>query len=154
VGEAEGARPLEGLAHPFTVTARADRIDRDPAGRYAIYDYKSGGLPSAREAARFHLQLPLEAAIAEAGGFAGLPPGPAFHLELLGVGARRSLALAVEPATVWARLAGLIAAYQDPAEGFVARLRPQKLTWAGDYDHLSRLGEWADGDAPLAEPVA
>ena len=30
--------------------------------------------------------------------------------------------------------------------GFVARLRPQWLSWAGDYDHLARWGEWADGD--------
>ena len=31
---------------------------------------------------------------------------------------------------------------------FVARLRPQKISWASDYDHLSRKGEWADGDEP------
>jgi ATP-dependent helicase/nuclease subunit B len=45
-------------APAFTVTAIADRIDRDPAGAYAIYDYKSGGVPSENEARAFHLQLP------------------------------------------------------------------------------------------------
>ena len=73
--EVKGRREVEGLARPFAITARADRIDRVPGG-YAIYDYKSGTNPSAAEARAFHLQLPLEAAIAAAGGFEGLPPGP------------------------------------------------------------------------------
>ncbi len=145
---------LDGAPLPFAVTAKADRIDRAPDGGYAIYDYKSGGVPTAPEAAAFHLQLPLEAAIAAAGGFDGLPAGRAVHLELIGVGARKTLALDPDPSATWARLVGLIAAYQDPAQGFVARLRPQKLTYASDYDHLSRLGEWADGDRPAAEDVA
>ena len=101
----------------------------DAAGGYAIYDYKSGDVPSAPEAAAFHLQLPLEAAIAEAGGFEDLPPGRATHLELIGVGARKTLALDPDPSrdsgTASRRL---IAAYQDPAQGFVARLRPQQLS--------------------------
>ena len=151
--EVKGVRLLDGVPLPFAVTAKADRIDLAPDGGYAIYDYKSGDVPSAPEAAAFHLQLPLEAAIAEAGGFEGLPPGRAIHLELIGVGARKTRALAADPGETWRRLAVLIAAYQDPRQGFVARLRPQKLTYAGDYDHLSRFGEWADGDDPLAEDL-
>ena len=49
-------------------------------------------------------------------------------------------------ADTWDRLRALIAYYQDPAAGFTARLRPQKLSYASDYDHLSRKGEWSDGD--------
>ncbi len=142
---------MPGLAQPFAVTARADRIDRVPGG-YAIYDYKSGSGPSAAEARAFHLQLPLEAAIAAAGGFEGLGPGPALHLELLKFGKQgETLALPADPAAIaatWARFTALIAHYLDPANGFPARLRPQRLTWASDYDHLSRKGEWADGDDP------
>ena len=44
--------PLDGLALPFAVTAKADRIDRAADGSYAIYDYKSGGVPSRRRGAR------------------------------------------------------------------------------------------------------
>jgi ATP-dependent helicase/nuclease subunit B len=133
------------------VTAKADRIDRAPDGRYAIYDYKSGSVPGDKEARAFHLQLPLEAAIAEAGGFEGLPPAPAAHLELIGLNGRNTLALDSDPASIaraWAHLAELVAHYQDPAQGFTARLRPQRLTYVSDYDHLARHGEWDDGDTP------
>ena len=51
-------------------------------------------------------------------------------------------------ARTWERFRGLIAHYQHPGYGFTARLRPQRLTYASDYDHLSRKGEWADGDCP------
>ena len=136
------------LAHPeVTLSARADRIDRTPDGAYAIYDYKSGALPSEREVRAFHLQLPLEAAIARSGGFEGLPPAPAAHLELIGLG--RGEARPVDPAVTdatLARLASLLARYLAGEAGFAARLRPQRIAFAGDYDHLARLGEWSDGD--------
>jgi RecB family exonuclease len=155
--EASGRRELDGLPRPFAVTAKADRIDRCGDGRYAIYDYKSGSVPSEAEARAFHLQLPLEAAIAQAGGFAGLPPGEVAHLELIGLGRRQSRPIPADRGAVaetWDKLRRLIAAYQVPAAGFAARLRPQKLSHAGDYDHLSRLGEWADGDPLEPEDVA
>ncbi|HET9067287.1 MAG TPA: PD-(D/E)XK nuclease family protein, partial [Amaricoccus sp.] len=145
--EVKGRREVEGLAQPFAVTARADRIDA-VAGGLAIYDYKSGSSPSTKEAAAFHLQLHLEAAIAEAGGFEGVPAAPARHLELLKLGkAGETLPLDLDPGR-WERFKALIAHYQDEANGFPARLRPQRLTWGSDYDHLSRRGEWGDGDEP------
>ncbi|WP_297970142.1 double-strand break repair protein AddB, partial [uncultured Amaricoccus sp.] len=145
--EVAGRREVAGLPRPFAVTARADRIDA-VAGGLAIYDYKSGSSPTAREAAAFHLQLHLEAAIAEAGGFETVPAAPARHLELLKLGkSGETLPLDPDPEK-WAKFRALIAHYLDEANGFPARLRPQKLTWVGDYDHLSRKGEWADGDCP------
>ncbi len=153
--EVRGRAALDGLPHPFAITAKADRIDRAADGSFAIYDYKSGGLPSEKEANAFHLQLPLEAAILAAGGFEGLPPGAASHLELIGLGSRKTLPRDADPAAIaqaFDRLRLLIAAYQDPAIGFTARLRPQRLSYASDYDHLSRLGEWADGDPVEGAP--
>jgi ATP-dependent helicase/nuclease subunit B len=155
--EVRGRRPLDAVPEPFTVTAKADRIDRTRDGSYAIYDYKSGGVPSDREARAFHLQLPLEGAIAAAGGFDGLPPGPPAHLELIGLNKRESRLLPADPAAIaeaWARLAELVAHYQAPEHGFVARLRPQRITYASDYDHLARYGEWGDGDEPEGGPEA
>jgi ATP-dependent helicase/nuclease subunit B len=140
---------MEGLARPFAVTARADRIDEMPGGGFAIYDYKSSRVPSAAEADAFHLQLPLEAAIIAAGGFEKVPAGRAGHLELIGIFGQKTRQLDAAPETValtWERLRRLVEFYQDPTSGFAARLRPQRLTYASDYDHLSRLGEWADGD--------
>ena len=147
--EVSGRRALLGLARPFAITAKADRIDWLHDGRFALYDYKSGSIPSEREAKAFHLQLPLEAAILAEGGFDGLPAGEAGHLELLGIGAAKSLVLesgseAVEE--VLDQLRDLLGHY--PGAGFVARLRPQRLSYESDYDHLSRLGEWSDGDDP------
>ena len=147
--EVSGRREVPGLAHPFAVTARADRVDLMPDGRVAIYDYKSGNAKSEAEIAAFHLQLPLEAAIAAAGGFEGVPTGAAAHLELLYFGNRESRAIDPETlALTWERFTCLVAHYQAPETPFIARLRPQKISWASDYDHLSRKGEWADGDAP------
>jgi hypothetical protein len=78
-------------------------------------------------------------------------PGPAEHLELIGLNARKTLPLDAAPraiAEAWARLGELVAYYQAEDNRFVARLRPQKITWEGDYDHLARKGEWDDGDDP------
>ncbi|MCB1372227.1 MAG: double-strand break repair protein AddB [Rhodobacteraceae bacterium] len=153
--EVRGRLALAGLAWPFAVTAKADRIDRAGDGRFAIYDYKSGGLPSRAEADAFHLQLPLEAAILAAGGFEDLSVGPVSHLELIGLGSRKTLSLDADPAAISEtldRLRQLIATYQNPATGFTARLRPQRLSYASDYDHLSRHGEWSDGDATEDSP--
>jgi double-strand break repair protein AddB len=144
--EARGHRAVEGLPAPFTVTAKADRIDRAPEG-YAIYDYKSGGLPKDRT----HLQLPLEAAIAEIGGFEDLPAAPTWHLELISIGQADSRPFDRVPervAETWALLATLIAAYQSGESGFTARLRPAQLVYQSDYDHLARHGEWGDGEPP------
>lgn len=144
--EIRGRLAVPGLDLPFTLVARADRIDRDADGGYAIYDYKSGGVPTAKAAAAQHLQLPLEGAIAAAGGFHPLPPGPATHLELIGIGARKALALTSDPGEALARLTEFLRAWQDPGLGYVARLRPGRLAFEGEFDHLSRLGEWSDGD--------
>ncbi len=148
--EVSGRRMLDGLA--FAVTAKADRIDRTPDG-FAIYDYKSGGVPSAKQVQTFHLQLPLEGAILEAGGFDGLPAGPVRHMELIGLNARETRVIPADAvAEAFARLHELISAYDNPAIGYTARLRPQLLSYASDYDHLSRYREWADGDAPEEAP--
>ena len=118
-------------------------------GGVAIYDYKSGSSPTEKEAKAFHLQLPLEALIAAAGGFEGVPAAPALHLELLKFGKTgEGLVLAPDLVEFRQRFLALIAHYLDERNGFPARLRPQKLTWGSDYDHLSRKGEWADGDCP------
>jgi ATP-dependent helicase/nuclease subunit B len=75
--EERGARPLAleatgSLALPgFTLNAKADRIDLLADGSAAIIDYKTGGAPTKGEIeGGYAPQLPLEAAILKAGGFA------------------------------------------------------------------------------------
>ncbi|QPH52757.1 double-strand break repair protein AddB [Pontivivens ytuae] len=142
---------------PFRLTAKADRIDRDAAGRYRIYDYKSGNPPSEKEVRSFAVQLPLEASIAQAGGFAGLDPAPVAHLELIGLGSD-ARTVPVDPhhediAQAWERLAALIAEYAQPGQGYIARSRPRLVKFASDYDHLARRGEWGDADAAPVQVV-
>ncbi|MEM8570376.1 MAG: double-strand break repair protein AddB [Pseudomonadota bacterium] len=149
--EIRGKRRLGGTPLPFTVTAKADRIDVTADGGCAIYDYKSGSVPSVKEIAAFHLQLPLEGAIAASGGFEGIGKVPPRRLQLIGLGAQKIAHVPEagdDVARVWTRLAELISAYQSPTTGYTARLRPQRLTYESDYDHLSRRGEWSDGDDP------
>ena len=63
------------LARPggeFVLRGRADRIERRPDGRLTIIDYKTGAPPGQGQVdAGFAPQLPLEAAMAEAGAFGG-----------------------------------------------------------------------------------
>ena len=151
--EVRGRRDVDGLAHPFAVTARADRIDA--AGRRLRASTTTSPAPARRAEARaFHLQLPLEAAIAAAGGFEGLPAGPRAHLELLKFG-NAGEAPAARPPTrrTTRRDLGPLHRASSPT----TRTRPTASPPASarssspgrsDYDHLSRKGEWADGDDP------
>ena len=54
---------------PLKLRGTADRIDRLPDGRLAIYDYKSGTLPTEKVERMFNQQLRLEAAMAVRGAF-------------------------------------------------------------------------------------
>jgi inactivated superfamily I helicase/RecB family exonuclease len=159
----ERARPLitevsgKRTAQGFTLTAKADRIDLLPDGSFAIYDYKSGGLPSRAQAAKFAVQLPLEGAIAQVGGFEGIAKGQVSHLELIGLGSGgKELSLGFEDAEIneiWIRLQELIAKFSSAQMGYTARMRPEQIKYASDFDHLSRYGEWQNGDPFKAEAV-
>jgi ATP-dependent helicase/nuclease subunit B len=68
--EVDGKWVFPGPAGDFTLSGRADRIELRADGRLALLDYKTGTLPTARAVAFLEQpQLPLEAAMAAAGGF-------------------------------------------------------------------------------------
>jgi ATP-dependent helicase/nuclease subunit B len=152
-----GARlVLDAPAGAFELTARADRIDIEPGG-LVITDYKTGGLPSNAEVMNGEApQLPLEAAMAEAGAFPGVeartvaalryilatggePPGEELlirptdrPISEIGAAARRDLER-------------LIADFDHESTPYRA-LRRRRFQAAYDYDdyaHLARFGEWA-----------
>jgi ATP-dependent helicase/nuclease subunit B len=159
VTEAKGRIEIPGPAGTFVVNATADRIDRDAAGRLVILDYKTGAPPSPNEvAAGFAPQLPLEAMIAEAGGFANIAAGAVARLEYWrlkgGDPAGEIKALSLDPAGLIAAaregLARLVAAFDDPRTAYEARPRPDQAPRFSDYEHLARVKEWAgdeSGDA-------
>ncbi len=152
--EVEGSLILPGPEGPFTLTAKADRIDRLGDGGLNIIDYKTGMIPSETELIRGEApQLPLEAAIAHAGGFPGVPGGAASMLSYWRVSGGReageikdiktdgnALAQAAREG-----LAALIARFDDPDTAYRSRPRPAIAPRFSDYDHLARIKEWSAG---------
>ncbi len=134
---------------PFTLSAKADRIDA-AAGCLSILDYKTGQVPSEKQVkAGLAPQLPLEAAIAAAGGFTGVPGWPVAELAYVRLTGRdppgEVAALKADPTALAAAALGgltrLIAAF-DRAP-YRSRPRPMFARRFGDYDHLARVKEWA-----------
>jgi ATP-dependent helicase/nuclease subunit B len=139
---------------PFTLRAKADRIDRLAAGGLAILDYKTGGVPSmAQVLAGYAPQLALEAALARAGAFAGIEAAATEELAYWRLRGGRDIAdifrVPADPMTLAAgaleRLHRLIGAYEDPGMPYLPVPDPDFLPAFGRYDHLSRRGEWAVG---------
>ncbi|HYD66657.1 double-strand break repair protein AddB [Azospirillum sp.] len=153
--EVTGTLELQGPAGPFTLTATADRIDRDAKENgLVIIDYKTGTPPSAREIELgFAPQLPLEAAIAEAGGFpdvtAGAVSGLAFWRLSGGDPAGEEKPVKGDVATLAAEaragLEELIRAFDDPATPYRSCPRPAMAPRYTDYAHLARVQEWSAG---------
>jgi len=147
---------LTGPEGDFTLTAKADRIDRLADGRLSIIDYKTGNIPSEKQvAAGRRPQLSLEALIAEAGGFAGVAPDAVAELSYwkLNGGEPAGAMLPLkknDPATLAvaakAGLLKLIAEFDDPSTPYHALPRPDARPSWNDYAHLERVQEWSGGE--------
>ncbi|MEN3976505.1 double-strand break repair protein AddB [Emcibacter sp. SYSU 3D8] len=157
--ERSGALVLGGLpGGDFTLTAKADRIDRLSHGRLEIIDYKTGREPSRDQLlAGYGAQMPLEAVMAKAGAFADLAAAEVAELawwKLKGDARFNEIKLASailkdEPgleelaADAEAGLRRLVAAFDDPAVPYVSRPNPLEVGF-GEYDHLARVKEWGE----------
>jgi ATP-dependent helicase/nuclease subunit B len=155
--EERGVLTVDGLAGPFVLTAKADRIDLRPDGALDIIDYKTGVTPGVAEVkAGFAPQLPLEAAMAARGAFENCPshePGDMIYLRLSGgrtPGEEKHLVKA--PGTQEAvdlaedaldNLKAFIAMFDDPAQAYLSQPRAKFVNRWGDFDHLARRKEWA-----------
>ena len=143
----------------FELTGVADRIDILKSGGAAILDYKTGRPPSGPQIRELLTpQLPLEAAILAAGGFAGLGSLVADELLYLRLSGghdgnfdqpvenpRELTAEAIE------KLTGIIALFDRSETPYSPRVRPYSVKDEGDYDHLARVREWSPsgwGDEP------
>ncbi|NJC40802.1 ATP-dependent helicase/nuclease subunit B [Brevundimonas alba] len=156
--EQTGEMTFDAPAGPFTLTARADRIELDASGA-AIIDFKTGSTPSAKQVAQgFAPQLTLTAAILAEGGFAGAPPTPASELLYVKVTGRKTPGEAIDvgrvsrnqplPAAELAareleRLVEGVADFDRQARPYVSWAAPQFMgNFGGNYDHLARVWEW------------
>lgn len=151
--EVSGELALSGPAGPFLLTAKADRIDSGGEGLVLI-DYKTGTPPSTREIELgFAPQLPLEAAMAEAGGFAGVARNRVAELAFWrlsgGDPPGEEKAVKGDPATLAAEaragLEELIRHFDDPATPYRSCPRPAMAPRYTDYAHLARVQEWSAG---------
>ncbi len=159
LAEVSGSHVLSGPAGPFTLTARADRIDVCRDG-LIITDYKTGGQAQVETLVRragtgLAPQLPLEALIALNGGFAGLDAAPIAMLRYISAnggeppGVERPLkasdlgALADDARKGLERL---IAAFDLPSRPYRAVRRPAYDYRYDDYRHLARVAEWLGGE--------
>jgi ATP-dependent helicase/nuclease subunit B len=155
--EIEGSLVLPAKGGSFTLSGKADRIDRFTDGSLAILDYKTGQVPPPGEIkSGYAPQLPLEAVIAEGGGFPGVAKAAVVELlywKLSGgdpageekPAARDQAAVADLASRALAGLKKLIARFDDPSMPYRSLPQPEHAPRYSDYTHLARVKEWLLG---------
>ena len=150
--EVNGVLDFDAPAGPFRLTAKADRIDRTEAGALEIIDYKTGGVPAKRHVKDGRSpQLSLEAAIAAAGGFAGVDAAEVAALaywQLSGAETAGEITAIDDDASALALAAAdglqaLVERFDDPVTPYHPVPRPALAPRWNDYAHLARHKEWS-----------
>lgn len=154
--ELDGKMPVPTVAGDVTLKGRADRIDRIAGGGLAIYDYKAGATPTQKQVEIFAKQLPLLAAMAEAGVIADTPAERAeilAYLSLSGAGAGGKEVPVEATDDTLAGLTALLNEFFDAETPYLPRAYVEhSLGYGSDYAHLYRLGEWIEEIAETAPP--
>ncbi|QPM91493.1 hypothetical protein PSAL_027460 [Pseudooceanicola algae] len=155
LNELQGKAEIAGLG--LTLAAKADRIDLDHAGRYHLFDYKTGTPPSKDKQKHFDKQLLLEAAIAERAGFGDIGPRDVAGAVYIGLGPKPiELPAPLDeesPGQIWEEFTELATRWMDPTKGYTARRAMFEMTDVSDYDQLARHGEWDVTQDPDERPV-
>ncbi|MGE3145039.1 MAG: double-strand break repair protein AddB [Pseudorhodoplanes sp.] len=150
-------------ARPFTLACRADAIEQQADGRFAILDYKTGQAPSSTQVEiGLAPQLTLEAAILKRGGFGSAAPAGAGVAELVyvtlkgGEPAGEVRPITFEQGDIDSNAERALAGLTELARRFEDATQPYRsraiVKFAGryaEYDHLARVKEWslAGGEA-------
>ncbi|MES2861062.1 MAG: double-strand break repair protein AddB [Pseudomonadota bacterium] len=147
---------------PFTVTAKADRIELSSSGA-AILDFKTGAAPSAKQVkSGFAPQLTLTGAILAEAGLKDIGPVEPEELTYVRVVGRKVAGEAAVRASggeaadlSMAALAGLkarVARFDVQTTPYLSWVAPQFMgTFGGNYDHLARVWEWHVAGAEESE---
>ena len=131
----------------FEIYARADRIDKTNTQKYNIIDYKTGQIRKTSEVyGGYAPQLPIEALIANKGGFEGLPPAEIEQLMYWRLGDKitkfkNDLDALIE--STQARILKTINLFSFEETGYLSRPNPKHLPEYSDYEHLARVKEWS-----------
>ena len=151
--EEGGSIEIEGTN--FQLTGVFDRIDRDPEGNLTIFDYKTGVIPSSIVQKYFDKQLLLLALIIHKGGIEKLKSTnikEAFYIDLSSNPKEYKNSLSSQNLDgIFADFKSLILEYNNSNRGYLARRAVFETRWDGDYDHLSRFGEWDHTQLPKPE---
>lgn len=152
---------LDAPGGAFTLRAKADRIDRLGDGLLCIIDYKTGTVPAeSHMELGYAPQLPLEAAMAMRGGFAGIAAGDVGEIAWwrLSGGATpgdivtpRKTPAAELAEQAWRGLERLVWAFDDPDAAYLCRPRPDWAPRFDDYAHLARVAEWSAAEGEDGE---
>lgn len=162
ITEMNGRLQLERPGGPFTLTAKADRIDKMADGTYAIIDYKTGQTPQPKALREgISPQLPLEALMLEKGAFEKVTGSVAaqavsdmLYWKITGSGrmpveqismVKSADDLRLLIAEAEAGLAALIDRFDDPAQAYISQPRAAAKPRFSDYEHLARVREWSVG---------
>lgn len=158
--EISGRIEIDAGTRKFTLRSRADRIEQLRDGRYAILDFKTGVVPTAKQVViGLSPQLTLEAAILRAGGFDAVPAGVSVaslaYVKLSGgepAGKETPLDLksgdndlppdaAADDAR--RKLEDLVRAFEDENRAYEPLVLSMWKTRYGAYDDLARVKEWS-----------
>lgn len=133
----------------FTIHGRADRIDILASGGAVILDYKTGEPPSPPQIGAFLApQLLLEGAMIRNGGFGDLGKREVAQLLYLRFSGGREPG-EIRPVDIklideaLERLQRRARDFSAQAMAYLPRVKPYRVDIPGDYDHLSRVREWA-----------
>jgi ATP-dependent helicase/nuclease subunit B len=163
--EVTGQRVLAAPGGPFTLTARADRIDVSPSG-LIITDYKTGSAPENKEVLSGTApQLPLEAAIARGteGGFEGIDTKAIAALRYIsargGTPAGEEKIVKIDDVHALAdaciaSLGKLVADFDNEAHPYRAVRRARFDYRYDDFAHLARVAEWSGSNGSDDEEAA
>lgn len=164
--ERKGLLEWQTIEHrDFTLSGRADRLDEFADGRFAVVDYKTGVIPTAKQLqSGISPQLPLEAAMLAAGCFKDAAGESSHYLyvQLTGRGEGGSQEDIVLKDTDAAKVAqeslrqlkAMIDGFENEASPYRPGTHPKfRRRPNGDYDHLARFAEWLLApDAPEDVP--
>ncbi len=147
----------------FTLSANADRVERDALGAITIVDFKTGNPPTdAAIATGLEQQMPLQALIAREGGYENVKAAQVAALEYVAfrakpdsrvVGEAKRSPLGTPDEMADQALEGLfklIAAYREPGAVFLSAPRVQFVKYDNGFNRLARRDEWA-GDTSDGE---
>lgn len=142
-----GQMSWQAPAGEFRVTAKADRVDETTDGCLNIIDYKTGSARTPKEVKLGYApQLPIEALIAQKGGFSGIKAAEVQNLIYWQLGKGETI-INENLAEILERneqnIRELIALFDLPTTPYLCHPNPKHIPQYSDYEHLARVKEWS-----------